>query len=157
MKQIPITRGHHAIIDDEDFERLSSFKWYAHESKKSKSIYCFRKRNHILLLMHREILGLTNRNDIVDHIDGNGLNNQKSNLRICTHRENLRNSKLSSKNTTGFKGVYYHKPTNKFMAYIRLNYKLHYLGLYKTSEEAAKARNLKAKELHGEFAYLNKV
>lgn len=88
----------------------------------------------------------------VDHIDGNKLNNQFSNLRICTNSENLRNRKKVSGN---YKGVYFDSKRNKWTSQITLNYKRHYLGHFNTEKEAAVAYNNKARILHGSFANLN--
>lgn len=107
--------------------------------------------------MHREIMNVSNPEISVDHIDGNPLNNQRSNLRTCTHAQNICNSKLNSKNTSGYRGVTWHTGAKKYMAYIRHNYKMYNLGLFETAEEAALARNEKAVKLHGEFAVLNVI
>ena len=87
----------------------------------------------------------------VDHIDNNPLNNNLSNLRFATLKENQHNSSMSCKNTSTVKGVYFDKPTNKWRAQITLNGKRIHIGLYNTLEEARIARQLKAKELYGEF------
>lgn len=155
MKTILLKSGLKAMVDDQDYDELSKYSWGS--TQKRNTTYCERGREGKCVFMHREILGKIAKRNVVDHIDGNGLNNQRSNLRICSHRENIRNSKLSSKNTTGFKGVYFRKDEGKYMAYIRHDYKMYNLGLFKTAKEAAIVRNKKALELHGEFAYINKI
>jgi hypothetical protein len=87
----------------------------------------------------------------VDHIDNNKLNNNISNLRYCTQQENCMNSKLSSRNTSNFKGVSYHKQRNKWMAYIDINGKKQNLGYFDKIEDAINARVKKAKEVYGEY------
>ena len=91
----------------------------------------------------------------VDHINGNPLDNRKSNLRICTNAENQRNRGVNKNNTSGYKGVCWAKQNKKWKARIKHNGKLIHLGYYKDKEEAARAYDKKAKELHGEYAYLN--
>lgn len=140
------------MVDDEDFESLSKFRWIS--DNKKCTFYALRISPD-RIYMHREIIGVKNSKVSVDHIDRNGLNNQKSNLRACSQSENIRNSKLSKNNTTGFKGVMLHKKSGKFMAYIRHNYKMYNLGLFLTPQEASIARNEAAVRLHGEFAYIN--
>jgi len=93
----------------------------------------------------------TNNKNKVDHIDNNKLNNHVENLRWVTNSENNMNSKLSEKNTSGIKGVYYHKQRNKWVAEIKKDNKKIHIGCFETKEEAAKARYEKAKELFGEY------
>jgi hypothetical protein len=88
----------------------------------------------------------------VDHIDGNTLNNHVSNLRFATKQENNRNRTMSSKNTTGFKGVCYNKSKKRYQANITINGKLKHLGYYKTAEEASESYQETAQRLFGEFA-----
>lgn len=96
-------------------------------------------------------------NEQVDHINGDGLDNRKSNLRICNGSQNRCNKGKPKNNTSGYKGVTWHTPNKKWVAQIAVNGKHSYIGSFKTKEEAAKAYNKKAKELHGEFARLNNL
>ena len=142
----------YALIDDEDFNELSKYKWhlavgYAKCGVQSKGKW----RN---ISMHQVIMSTPKGMD-TDHIDGNRLNNQKANLRICTHAQNNHNSKIPRNNTTGFKGVVFHRNTKKFMAQIAVNKKRIYLGLFSSLKEAALAYNEGAKKYFGEFANLN--
>lgn len=105
--------------------------------------------------MHQMLLKV-NRNSEIDHIDGNGLNNQKANLRECSRSQNNMNQHKTS-GTSKYKGVYYHKLRKKWSAFITLNRKAMYLGLFSSEIEAAEAYNTKAKELFGAFAYLNEI
>lgn len=93
----------------------------------------------------------------IDHEDTNPSNNRIENLRAATQSENQQNTKLRSNNTSGFKGVGFHKVTAKYAAYIRLNGKSSHIGLFSCPKEAALAYNKAAKELFGEFARLNKI
>lgn len=103
--------------------------------------------------MHREVVGLSVHDPmVVDHINGNTLDNQRINLRICTHQQNLCNRGSTRGNTSGFKGVVWHKHRRKWVAKIKVNYKTYHLGLYATPEEAHLAYQRAAATLHGEFS-----
>ena len=106
--------------------------------------------------MHRLIIDCPV-NMQTDHINGNGLDNRKSNLRVCYNYQNARNQKLRPNSNSGFKGVSLIKDRNKWVAQIKVNGKVKYLGAYTLKEEAARAYNKAAKELFGEFAWLNKL
>ena len=93
---------------------------------------------------------------MIDHIDNNTANNNVKNLRWCSQKDNLYNQGKRINNTTGFKGVSFHKHINKYIASIRINGKIKHLGYYETAEEASKAYESKAKEIHGDFYYKNK-
>lgn len=160
MKEINLTKNKIALVDDDDFEKLSKFKWYAHKSR--TIFYAERHINsngkRTTIRMHRFLMEVPKEKE-VDHIDGNGLNNQKSNLRICSRQENLRNQKLSVRNKSGFKGVSWSSRTKKWVSQIgiTINKKetIKNLGYFKSKEEAAKTYDNAAKELFGEFAKLN--
>lgn len=94
---------------------------------------------------------------VVDHIDGNPLNNCRENLRICTRTENLWNSKKSKNNKNKYKGIYWSKTSNKWFAQIQRKNKRYFLGYFEDEESACLVYNQKAKELSGEFAYLNRI
>ena len=151
-KMIELTWGKYAIVDAEDCDLLSSYKWCA--VKKDQTWYAYTltiegKR----LPMHRLIMdepkGL-----FVDHRDHNGLNNRKSNLRLCTQSQNNMNIRPIGK-TSRYKGVCWHKRRNKFIARIQIDGKRIHIGCFDDEIDAAKAYDKKAKELFGEFAYLN--
>lgn len=160
MKTIPLTRGQVAIVDDEDYSRLSHFYWQADKRKygwyvktriikpdgKSQSVY-----------MHRMVLSIehVDRKTAVDHIDHNGLNNQKENLRLCSNSENLMNMR-PRKGASKYKGVYRDESNIKWVAQIREGKGLA-LGTYSNEDDAARAYNIAAKELFGEFAFYNDV
>jgi hypothetical protein len=157
--EISLTRGMVVIVDNADFDWLNQFKWYAHEAR--NTFYAARKelradgKEH-MLKMHRLIMDAQPKM-IVDHRDGNGLNNQRLNLRVASDQQNKCNRPAQSNNTSGFKGVSWSKASGKWLAQIASNGEHKYLGLYLTPLDAAYAYNEAAKELHGEFARLNNV
>ena len=151
-KLIPLTQGRFAIVDAEDYEWLNQHKW--HICKSHRSIYAGRNSKRRLIRMHRVLLNAPP-GRIVDHRDGNGLNNRKHNLRLCTHQENNYNKRPYLGTTSRFKGVFWHKRENKYSAGIRKNGKRYYLGCYHDEIEAAVVYDIKAMELFGEFAYFN--
>lgn len=157
MKQIPLSRGMFATVDDSDFEWLSQWKWYAH--KRLNYFYaarnepvCSKKQKQVS--MHRVILNVSDPNTIVDHKDGNTLNNCRNNIRICSKSQNNMNKKLSTNNSSGFKGVCWFKPRKRWAANISINKKHICIGYFKSKEEAAQAYAEAAKKYHGEFANL---
>ena len=158
MKEIILSKKFKALVDDECFELLNQWKWSASINK--NKVYAERKStiNGISkkIKMHRLILGIKNPKLVVDHIDGNGLNNQKCNLRICSIKENSCNRNVAkNKKQSKYLGV--HLNYNKWYAQIRHNKKLINIGPFETDLDAAKAYNNKAIELHGEFANLNQL
>lgn len=155
MKEIILSKNQIAIIDDEDFERINQFKWHVIQKRRGGKFYAERsfrlngKRKNVYL--HREILQT---NEMVDHINGNPLDNRKENLRICNNSENHQNiPKRKGSYTSKYKGVT--KRKNGWEANISFNNKLKYLGKFKTELEAAIAYNNAAIQYHGEFANLN--
>jgi hypothetical protein len=155
-KEIPLTRGKFAIVDDDDYEYLSNHKWYAINSGGYATRSYVEDGKRIFVRMHRLIMNVPE-GFIVDHIDGNTLNNQKSNLRICTRAENCRNRGLNKNNTSGYKGVMRNKSKNRWAAVVMYNREKVNCGHYKCKHEAATAYNLKAIELFGEYAWLNEI
>lgn len=159
MKKIKLTQNQYAIIDDSNFLELSQFNWYAKWEKKTKSFYAGRnvkdERNKwSSITMHRQILK-PNMNCFVDRINHNTLDNRKKNLRLVNRSQNLYNMRLPKHNTSGFKGVTWYKALKKWMAYIRKDGKLRYLGYFYNIEDAAIAYNEAAKNMFGEYAMLN--
>jgi len=158
MKQIQLTKGKVAIVDDEDYYMLSKIKWQATESL--NTFYASASLPRVggkqkTVKMHRLILGVTDPKIHCDHRDGNGLNNQKSNLRICTNGENQRNACLRTDNKTGFKGVCFYSREGRFISRISVGKRTFRLGSYLNAEDAARAYDKAAKIYHGEFARLN--
>lgn len=152
MKEIKLPHGRVTLVDDDDYEYLNQWKWWFVIIK--NKYYVIRnetingKRYYIYL--HRIIMDVMSKFD-VDHIDGNPLNNQRNNLRICTHHQNCLNNRGCGKNR--YKGVY--KIKNTIYSRIQYNGIDRYLGSFKTEEEAAMAYDKEALILFGEFANLN--
>ena len=160
---IPLTRGLSAIVDAADYEWLSQWKWCINKGSAATTFYAVRNaannetinNKHVLIAMHRAIIGLTVADRrYVDHVDGNGLNNVRSNLRIATPSENGCNDGIKRNNTSGYKGVSWYK--GKWRAAIVKNRKWKHLGLFATKEEAYAAYCAAAKILHGKFANIGK-
>lgn len=155
---IELTRGYSTVIDDADSD-LAGLKWFTRVSKNT----CYAARNKSVdghrttIFVHQVILSRILGRDLikgemVDHEDGNGLNNQRSNLRLATGVENSRNRRIRRDNVSGFKGVCWHKATARWVSQIQVNGKKRHLGLYATPEEAYAVYCEAAAELFGEFA-----
>jgi primase-polymerase (primpol)-like protein len=140
MKEIPLTKGYYATVDDEDYSRLNAFKWHVYQ--RGTTIYALRTIKAIngrtTEYMHRVILGVPVGMD-TDHIDGNGLNNQKSNIRIVTTRENAQNRHQIT--VSKYPGVSFERSslTSPWRAKIQVSGKIRHLGYFKTEEDAATA------------------
>jgi hypothetical protein len=146
-KQIPITQGKFVLVDDADYKWLSQSKWYFQHHG-----YATRNINGHARPMHRLIMG-DPINIQVDHINGNKLDNRRENLRLCTHKENIRNQKKHKNNTSGYKGVF--RRRNRWMAQIQHDRQFVYIGTFDTPQDAAQAYDEKARELFGDFAKPN--
>lgn len=159
MKVIKLPQNKVVIVDDEDFDHLNQWKWNIHTTKwtsYAKRINYNSNGTKTIVYMHRQIMGVTDRSIVCDHIDHNGLNNQRSNLRVCSVSQNNSNRTIKKgKTTSRFLGVYFYKPRNKFVAKLTNNHKSNHLGYFTSEVEAALAYNKKAIETHGEFAKLN--
>lgn len=152
MKEVQLTKGKVALVDDEDFELVSQYTWFA-DKKGTNLYYAYNSVNS--MYMHRLIMKTTD-DLIVDHIDHNGLNNQKSNLRNCTYSQNLHHRKFAP-GITGYKGVTYNKRQNVYQAKMRYDGKYRHIGHFKTAIEAAEAYNKVATQWFGEFASINSI
>jgi len=146
-------------IDDEDWLVVSQYRWYVNYSKCTKTFYVRRNiyanGKQTVMRLHRMLL-LAKKGEIVDHKNNDTLDNRKSNLRLCTYSENKMNSTIHKESKTSkYKGVGFHKDRQKYQAYIRVNGKQFYLGLYESEIDAAKAYDKKAIELFGDFKKLN--
>jgi hypothetical protein len=149
FRRIPLTRGKFALVDAADYDRLSRYKWSAVE--RNGKWYACRRENRRIVWMHRQIMKAP-KGMVVDHIDGNSLNNRRSNLHLCTPRQNAYNVKHPS-------------PDSQYVGVLRCGLlwaarlfhdgQEHWIGVYDTEIEAALARDERAIELQGDSAYLN--
>lgn len=147
--------GGFALVDDNVFGLVNKFTWYGHQSRPGGTVYAASRTGGKMVKMHRIIFGEDAKQ--IDHIDGNGLNNQRCNLREATHFTNRANQGLSSRNTSGFKGIYWNKKLRKWAAKIVVSGKQIHLGICISKEAAAIAWNRAAIKYHGEFARPNKI
>lgn len=156
MKEILLTRGYVALVDDDDYERVMRFKWSTHVT----SAGCVYAANSTAArecgsrLLHRFILNAAPGVE-VDHKNRNGLDCRKSNMRLASRGQNSRNIGLTRKNKSGHKGVCWDKGRGLWAAAVRHNGKNIFIGRFSDKAEAARAYDRKAIELQGEFACLN--
>jgi hypothetical protein len=149
---VPLTRGQHALVDAEDFARINRHKWSAYCP--SGKWYAHRNERGKMVLMHRQIMHAP-KGTLLDHIDGNGLNNCKSNLRFCNYSQNNCNRGPAAGKASGYKGTYFEKRMRKYYALLQYHgYRLHF-GPFDQEIDAARAYDRAALQYHGEFAYLN--
>ncbi|WP_058189836.1 HNH endonuclease [Terracidiphilus gabretensis] len=162
MKEISLTKGYVALVDDRDYDVLMRLApWHAHKAPRTfYAVHSYydgggREAPRIRkLLMHHVIMGRKFGGRDVDHKDGNGLNNQRSNLRWSTRSQNRANSAKARNGANKYKGVHFLTRLGKFQAYIGSKPK-RYLGVFRSEEEAASAYDRAAIDLYGEFACLN--
>ena len=155
VKQIPLSQGQFALVDAENYDFLITKNWYAWDNRRGG----FYARHSIIggekIYMHRLIMDAS-KGIYIDHINGNGLDNRRCNLRICTNAENHRNSKkYSSGFYSKYKGVTWSKRQKTWKAQIKADYKNKNLGCFDSEIKAALAYNEAALKYHGEFARLN--
>jgi len=157
MAIINLTQNKQAIVDDEDLERVSKFKWQYSGGYAVSIVYAGRvngkTKNHnykLARLIMDAPKGL-----VVDHIDGNPLNNRRSNLQLCTQGLNTAKKANQKNNTSGFRGVIWCKDRNKWCSRFYYQHKKWFLGYFDDIREAARAYDVKAHEVLGEFAVLN--
>lgn len=158
MDSIPLTHGYVTIIDDQDID-LKQFKWLSRNRYASRSVGTRKSRRHVLLhrvILERVLCRELNKGETVDHIDGDTLNNCRSNLRLATIAQNGRNKNRSKANTSGYKGVsrYNGAKKNCYRAYIRIDGRQIHLGYFETAELAYQAYCEASKVYHGEFGRL---
>ena len=153
MINIPLTHGRFALIDDEDYKKASKWRWRVIQNRYVEGRRLTNQKENIRL--HRLILDAPKDMD-VDHIDYDGFNNQKSNLRLCTTAQNIQRQRPQTRSKTSrHRGVFWDKSRNRWTAKVRKCGKDILIGRFKTEIEAVKIWNEKAKELFGEYAYIN--
>ena len=163
VKFLELTQGRHAKVDDEDWEYLGQWQWHASRKGKRGQYYGCRTRRKgesgsRCRLLHYEVLRLVQPlggGKVIDHINRDPLDCRKGNLRICTHRENLRNQRPQLRGTSQYRGVYFQRKKGKWTAKIKYEGKAKYLGLFKTEYQAMLIYNGAAMRYFGLFAYLN--
>lgn len=148
---IPLTQGYVTVVSDEDAEKVLPFSWSLLTGS-SGNKYCIGNVNGTMILLHRHIMNAED-NELIDHKDRNGLNNQRNNLREASFSFNARNVSARRNNTSGFKGV--HKQGNGWVAYVTENRRRIYLGYYESKEQAARAYDVFVLANFGEAAVTN--
>lgn len=150
MKEIKLTRGKVALVDDEDFDFLNQFNWFARKS--GNTYYACRGiwngENMTPIRMHRVIMKNAPENMLIDHIDGNGLNNQKENLRIATVSQNAQNSRVRKDSVSGCTGVSWQEATSRWHVSIQVDGKRLFLGYYTELKDAIQARKKAEGQYH---------
>ena len=159
MAKIPLTQGQTALVDDEDLERLSQHKWYARRDRNTFYAGRHTPRNpetgkRHMILMHREVIG-AQLGEEVDHVNGDGTDNRRANLRICNKAQNQMNRQKQCETSSKFKGVGWHKQHARWQARIMHKGQHIHLGYSLDEIEAAEAYDDKAREMFGQYARLN--
>lgn len=150
MKYINLTQGYKAMVDDEDYKKVVKYKWFVQITGNCKHARTYNAGKPFF--MHRILIEVP-QGLFVDHINGNGLDNRKINLRVATHSQNMMNRKTHKNNTSGFKGVSWIKRTQKWQAMISTKH----LGEFKSKTEAVNTYNAAAKKYYKDFAKLNEL
>ncbi len=158
MAQLKTKCGKLITIDDCDFDLLNKKRWHLNSGKYAVASIKTGYYKYKLVRLHRIVLGMSHEDlRVVDHMNGDKLDNRRSNLRICTSSQNARNRKIHSNNKSGYKGVSLHKASGLYTVKIRVEGKTINVGYFKNDIIAANAYNDAALKYHGEFARLNKI
>ena len=158
-KKIPLSQGHVAVVDEVDYERVARYRWTVMKQKKKDGYRFYARRNYKrggkqqTEYLHRFVLGAAP-GQLVDHVNGDGLNNSRSNLRIATPSRNTANS-TRNVGQSGYRGVWRREKDNCYEAGIRVSGRWKYLGQFNDAAAAAKAYDAAAREYFGDFAHLN--
>ena len=138
--QIKLTQGRYATVDDKDYEWVNQFKWqFDSHGYASRRDWTNWKTGGTKIYMHRLVMKNSEEKE-VDHINGDGLDCRKSNLRFVTHSQNMLNRTMkNSNNTSGVRGIHFDKARNKWRASIKINYKSFMIGRYPTIYQAIHA------------------
>ena len=159
MREISLTQGKIAFVDDDDYEAVSQYRWHAHRVRPGLTWYAVtnkpRSQGKGTIRMHILLMGIDPEGRQIDHKNGDGCDNRRSNLRWATYVEQRRNSGLGCRNTTGFKGVSFDKTRGKYEAKTKTDGRFLHLGRFATAEEAARAYDRAAREHFGEYARTN--
>lgn len=159
MREIPLTRGMVALVDDEDYEEVSRYRWTYHRPRHSRAGYAQTSIESAAggwrtVRMHQMVFGPISPHSTIDHVDGDGLNNRRGNLRAASRCEQSWNRRTRIESSTGLKGVF-PTTTTRWIARIGWQGKRLNLGTFDSPEKAARAYDARARELCGEFARLN--
>ena len=156
-REIALSQGKVAIVDDADYERVNQFKWCAafnrgnwYGSRRARAS----NGKSVTLPLHRFILNAPT-GMIVDHIDGDGLNCCRNNMRLCNQKQNSTNKRKPKTNTSGYKGVSWSAPHRKWRVKIKVDQKTIHIGMFTNLIEAARAYDSAARKHHGIFARTN--
>src|SRR4030042_4648755 len=160
MKEIKLSKGKVALVDDADYKWLNQWKWTFNGGRYAVRMPSRKLGKRKFIFMHHEVLSLHGifipKGMQTDHINNNGLDNQYFNLRICNDSQNKANIPIKRNNTSGYKGVHWNKQNKKWHVQIRIGGTTRFLGYYDDIKEAAEVYDKKAIEVFGEFAYTNR-
>lgn len=156
-REIQLTQNKVTLVDDSDFEYLNRYKWYFKEGYAARSAWISAKKCQQTVWMHHIIIKVLPGLEI-DHINGNGCDNRRSNLRLCTHKQNSRSCEKHTRNASSkYKGVCWYKKQRKWRAYIQTAREFIHLGYFDVENDAAHAYNVAALNYFGEFAKPNVI